>query len=303
MKLILALLMAFALYGQTYQLPPVNGSGNANWIPCVGTPGNTAGPAGSICVVPATGAAYGCKAASPATCATSSDWAAINGSAVDINTLAAASYCPDTSVAANAITCNTSTAFMAYATGQTLIVHVAIVNTGATTITVNSIAGGGKAVTKFGSTALAAGNLIVTDYAMTYDGTRFQVLNPTLIAADIPSLSYQAPLTNYSTISALTGYPSTFTPPAATASTAGGVTLAATAQKFFGTTAPSTGITGNLPGDLYTDTTHHQEYVCNAPSGTAAPACTAVATAGWLLLNANGIPIVAFNPNTATALT
>jgi hypothetical protein len=79
-----------------------------------------------------------------------------------------------------------------------------------------------------------------------------------------------------------------------------GTTLVA--QKFFGTSAPGS-VATNLPGDLYTDTTHHQEYVCNAPSGTAAPACTAVATAGWLLLNANGIPIVAFNPNTATALT
>jgi hypothetical protein len=33
-----------------------------------------------------------------------------------------------------------------------------------------------------------------------------------LVAADIPALSYQAALSNYSTISALTGYPSTFPP-------------------------------------------------------------------------------------------
>jgi hypothetical protein len=59
------------------------------------------------------------------------------------------------------------------------------------------------------------------------------------------------------------------------------------AQKFF-VTAPPTNIAGNLPGDLATDTTNHKEYVCNAPSGTAAPACTAVATAGWLLLNSSG---------------
>ena len=58
-------------------------------------------------------------------------------------------------------------------------------------------------------------------------------------------------------------------------------------QKFFGTAAPGS-IAGNLPGDLYTNTTAHTEYVCNAPSGTPANACTAVAAAGWLLLNTGG---------------
>jgi hypothetical protein len=58
-------------------------------------------------------------------------------------------------------------------------------------------------------------------------------------------------------------------------------------QKFFGTAAPGS-VTGNLPGDAYTDTTNHHQYVCNAPSGTAAPACTAVATAGWLRVDGSG---------------
>ena len=78
--------------------------------------------------------------------------------------------------------------------------------------------------------------------------------------------------------------PGTYTLPAATASTAGGVTLTVAAQKFFGTAAPGS-VTGNLPGDFFTDTTAHNQYVCNAPSGTGAPACTSVATAGWLLVN------------------
>jgi hypothetical protein len=56
------------------------------------------------------------------------------------------------------------------------------------------------------------------------------------------------------------------------------------AQKFFGTAAPGS-VATNLPGDLYTDTTAHNEYVCNAPAGTAAPACTSVTAAGWLLVN------------------
>jgi len=59
------------------------------------------------------------------------------------------------------------------------------------------------------------------------------------------------------------------------------------AQKFFGTSAPGS-VTGNLPGDLFTDTTAHNEYVCNAPAGTAAPACTSVTAAGWLLVNGAG---------------
>jgi hypothetical protein len=59
------------------------------------------------------------------------------------------------------------------------------------------------------------------------------------------------------------------------------------AQKFFGTAAPGS-VATNLPGDFFTDTTNHNEYVCNAPSGTVAPACTSVSTAGWLLVNGGG---------------
>lgn len=51
-------------------------------------------------------------------------------------------------------------------------------------------------------------------------------------------------------------------------------------QRFLGTTAPGS-ITGNLPGDLYFDTTAHKAYRCDAPSGTAAPACTSVTVGGW----------------------
>jgi hypothetical protein len=59
------------------------------------------------------------------------------------------------------------------------------------------------------------------------------------------------------------------------------------AQKFFGTAAPGS-VAGNLPGDLFTDTTAHNEYVCGAPSGTAAPACTTVSAGGWLQVNGGG---------------
>jgi hypothetical protein len=75
--------------------------------------------------------------------------------------------------------------------------------------------------------------------------------------------------------------------PAATAAAIGAVQLTAVAQKFLGTAAPGP-VSGNLPGDFFTDTTNHHQYVCNAPSGTAAPACTSVATAGWLQTDGGG---------------
>jgi hypothetical protein len=67
------------------------------------------------------------------------------------------------------------------------------------------------------------------------------------------------------------------------------------AQKFFGTASPGS-VATNLPGDFYTDTTAHNEYVCGAPAGTAAPACTSVTAAGWMLQTQAAIV-----PNTAPA--
>ena len=71
-------------------------------------------------------------------------------------------------------------------------------------------------------------------------------------------------------------------------------------QKFFGTAAPGS-VSGNLPGDFYTDTTNHNVYACNAPAGTAAPACTAVATAGWLKVNSTGGTVVSGSKALATS--
>jgi len=51
-------------------------------------------------------------------------------------------------------------------------------------------------------------------------------------------------------------------------------------QTFFGTAAPGS-VSGNLPGDVFNDTTNHVTYHCNAASGTPAPACTAVTSGGW----------------------
>lgn len=56
---------------------------------------------------------------------------------------------------------------------------------------------------------------------------------------------------------------------------------------FFGTSAPGS-VSGNLPGDLFSDTTDHNIYQCNAPSGTSAPACTSVSVGSWTQLNGGG---------------
>jgi hypothetical protein len=67
--------------------------------------------------------------------------------------------------------------------------------------------------------------------------------------------------------------------------TSGNVTRIA--QKFFGTAAPGS-VTGNLPGDTFSDTTNHNDYWCNAVAGTAPPACTSVTAGSWTLLNGGG---------------
>jgi len=101
-------------------------------------------------------------------------------------------------------------------------------------------------------------------------------------------LGYKGTSASRSTGGGVTGVTAT-SPIQATAGNAPVISLDTTkvAQKFFGTAAPGN-IAGNLPGDLFTNTTAHTEYVCNAPSGTPANACTAVAAAGWLLLNTGG---------------
>ena len=81
-------------------------------------------------------------------------------------------------------------------------------------------------------------------------------------------------VTNVATSAPLTGGPITGTGTI-------GLDTTKVVQKWFGTAAPGS-VAGNLPGDIYVDTTGHGVYICNAPSGTAAPACTSVATAGWI---------------------
>ena len=104
-------------------------------------------------------------------------WQAAGSATVDANALKNAWVLTDSGTA-NAIVGSTTTTFpAAYALGQTVIVDANATNTGATTINIHSL--GAKNVTKAGSTALAAGDKVSGQpYILFYDGTEFQMLNP-----------------------------------------------------------------------------------------------------------------------------
>jgi hypothetical protein len=90
----------------------------------------------------------------------------------------------------------------AYATGQTFRFVASGANTGATTININSI--GAKAITKNGTTALAAGD-ITSGFVVivTYDGTQFQISN--IAAVITPVSSFNAGTTGFTPSTATTG--------------------------------------------------------------------------------------------------
>ena len=71
-----------------------------------------------------------------------------------------------------------SPALTAYTAGDLFSFVVGTTNTGAVTINIDSL--GVKSVTRAGSTALIAGDLVSTSVAIIeYDGTQFQLINPT----------------------------------------------------------------------------------------------------------------------------
>jgi len=93
-----------------------------------------------------------------------------------------------------------SPALGAYATGNLFSFVAANTNTGAATINLNSL--GAKSITKLGSTALAAGDIVSGRiYLIEYDGTRFQLLNPS--ASSVASFS--AGSTGFTPSTATTG--------------------------------------------------------------------------------------------------
>lgn len=244
-------------------------------------------------------------------------WAAAGSASVDNNALKNASYIADTSGTINAITGTTTTAFPgAYAAGQHVLVKMANTNSGATTINVNSL--GVKNVTTQSLTALASGALTAGGiYWLTYDGTEFQLI----ASSSTGTVTHTAGSLGSSSIVVGNGgadvkttgasidgsgnviFTGTVTESGSTPVAIAGVDIntigqvtggshlasgsTVVAQKFFGTAAPGS-VSGNLPGDFFSDTTNHNDYWCNAPSGTAAPACVSVASGGWTILNGGG---------------
>jgi hypothetical protein len=89
-----------------------------------------------------------------------------------------------TSVAGtNTITGIAALSMSALAAGQTFRFVAAATNTGAVTLNINSI--GAKAITKNGTTALTANDILINAIIeVIYDGTQFQILNP---AVSIPA--------------------------------------------------------------------------------------------------------------------
>ena len=77
----------------------------------------------------------------------------------------------------NTIVATMAPAITAYAAGQTFRIKMAAgANTGATTLNLNSV--GAKAITKRGTTALAAGDIPASMmFEVAYDGTQFQLIN------------------------------------------------------------------------------------------------------------------------------
>ena len=82
-----------------------------------------------------------------------------------------------TAAGTDTITATASPTLTAYASGNLFTFVVANTNTTAVTLNVDSL--GAKAITRDGTTALAAADLVATEVVVVvYDGTRFQVVNP-----------------------------------------------------------------------------------------------------------------------------
>jgi hypothetical protein len=80
-------------------------------------------------------------------------------------------------------------AISAYATGNLFSFVAANTNTGAATINLNSL--GAKSITKQGSTALIAGDIVSGQvYLIEYDGTRFQLINPSTTSGSVSTISF-----------------------------------------------------------------------------------------------------------------
>ena len=83
-----------------------------------------------------------------------------------------------TTGSANTYVANLNPSVTAYVAGQRFLVNINATNTSASTINFNAV--GAKSIVKNGATALQGGELVSGRlYTIVYDGTNFQVVNPT----------------------------------------------------------------------------------------------------------------------------
>jgi hypothetical protein len=138
-----------------------------------------------------------------------------------------------TAAGTDTITATASPALTAYATGNLFTFVVAVTNTGAVTLNIDGL--GAKAITRDGTTALAANDLVATEVVIVvYDGTQFQVVNPN--AATNYRVSGTLGVTGAATLSSTLGVTG-----AATLSSTLGVTGAATLSSTLGVTTFAAG--------------------------------------------------------------
>ena len=87
----------------------------------------------------------------------------------------------------NSMTATAALGMSAYVTGQRFFFVAPSTNTSACTININAI--GTKALTKNGTTALSAGDIVSGAIVqVVYDGTQFQLLNPTALPSGVITL-------------------------------------------------------------------------------------------------------------------
>jgi hypothetical protein len=87
----------------------------------------------------------------------------------------------------NAMTATAALGMSAYVTGQRFFFVAPSTNTSACTLNINAI--GAKAITKQGTTALVAGDIVSgAVIQVVYDGTEFQLLNPTALPSGVITL-------------------------------------------------------------------------------------------------------------------
>jgi hypothetical protein len=85
-----------------------------------------------------------------------------------------------TTGSANTYVAGLSPSITAYAAGQRFLVNINATNTGASTINFNAV--GAQTIVKNGGVALEGGELVAGRlYTIIYDGTNFQVINPTAL--------------------------------------------------------------------------------------------------------------------------